>query len=278
LTSVTATRPAGHLLIIDALNLIRRIDAVQHKQQAGAQRLQATRSQCRHALQKQLRQFAPSHVLAVFDGRQPSWRQRLYPGYKQDRQPMDADLQHLLDAIQQDWWQLGVDSLIPDQDEADDLIASLAYKTSRHGLLATIVSTDQGFCQLLDTEGIRLFDCFRRSFMDIPWVLSKFGVAPGQLTGLWGLSGLHSSSIPGIRGIGPKGAREIVRLGFRIDQWPDIPPLPEKHLDKLRQEIDMARISTRLVTLRTDLPLGFNLRDIRYTPPDDTSHQRGNPT
>jgi len=259
---------SGHLLIIDALNLIRRIDAVQLKQLGATRRHPATLAQCRHALQKQLRRFSPSHVVAVFDGRQPGWRQRLCPDYKQGRPPMEPALEQALDSIQQSWWHLGVDSLLSAQDEADDLIATLAHKASQHGMQVTIVSTDQGFCQLLTTPDIALFDYFKQTFMDAAWVQQRFGVAPDQLTALWGLSGMRSSTISGVKGIGPKGAREMLQLGFRLESWPDIPPLPEKYLSKLRQEIEQARLSTRLATLRTDIPLGFNLKEIRYSPQD----------
>ena len=86
----------AHLLILDALNLIRRLYAAQPAQALPTEAaLQATRQTLLRTVQALLAQFRPTHVLAVFDGEQPSWRHDRYPEYKAGRSPMPEPLRRI---------------------------------------------------------------------------------------------------------------------------------------------------------------------------------------
>lgn len=166
----------AHLLLLDAMNLIRRLYAVQERQQADDQsRLLATAQTMERAVASILAEVAPSHVLAVFDGQGDSWRKALYPEYKAGRNAMPEALADGLELLQAWLWSLGVDALLSDTDEADDLIATLMAGMASHGQPVTLISTDKGFCQLLP-QGLQIRDYFNKRWLDEAFVRQHFGV------------------------------------------------------------------------------------------------------
>ena len=126
---------SAHLVLIDALNLIRRIYAVQErpfvqsKSQLDGELATKTQTQvlfntqqaCTKALSNILSYLQASHALVVFDSQQPCWRYQLYADYKKGRKKMSSHLANKLPAIQDAFMALGVDSLLSEEDEADDL-------------------------------------------------------------------------------------------------------------------------------------------------------------
>ena len=134
---------ALHLVIIDALNLIRRV----HSAQPDPADIQRTITTTSRTLNRIFDEAKPSHIIAVFDHHQQvrGWRAERFPAYKQDRKPMPVELQNGLDAIQQAWWELGIDSLLSDGDEADDLVATLAAKVGSQQPKVTIISPDKSY-------------------------------------------------------------------------------------------------------------------------------------
>lgn len=247
-----------HLLIVDALNLIRRLHAVQGSPCVDG---------CVAALRQLLGHTRPSHVVAVFDGdaRHQGWRHQLLPDYKSGRPPMPEDLQAEMPALQAAFRAVGVSCWIADQDEADDLAATLAVKMARAGHQATIVSTDKGYCQLL-APNIRIRDYFQKRWLDVPFIETEFGVAPSVLPDYWGLCGISSSKIPGIAGIGPKSARELLQqFGSLESLYQQLDQVPTKWRTKLQAGQEMALISRDVARLKQDLVLEGNLKLLRYS-------------
>ncbi|WP_417618136.1 flap endonuclease Xni [Oceanisphaera sp.] len=251
------------LLIIDALNLIRRLYAVQEQRhQTDNAALAATSVALTHAGKRLLHQFKPSHVVAVFDGAPIGFRHHLYPDYKAGRKPMPAALAHYLPQLQQDLWQLGIDALLSDTDEADDLIATLARTLSRHGKHSTIVSTDQGFCQLLNPH-IQIWDHFKQGYFDAQRVQQQYGLKVTQLVDYWALTGVSGSQIKGVPGIGPKRAQALLQRWETLDRLLASPG-ERKEENTVIIHKDQALLARQLVKLVDDIELGFNLQDIRY--------------
>lgn len=252
-----------HLVIIDAFNLIRRI----HSAQPKTATITATITTSCQTLKRILAQTQPTHVVAVFDHPQPQspWRREILPSYKQDRKPMPQDLQAALEDIQAAWWELGIESLLSEGDEADDLIASLAVKLIQHQKKVTIISTDKGYCQLLSPY-VQIRDYFQQRWLDVTFIEQEFGVKPSQLTDFWGLAGIASSQVSGVPGLGPKAARDILSSYDTIEQAYASGQLPEKYRKKLQTHIALARQCKAVAQLKTDIEFGFNLQDIRYQP------------
>lgn len=253
------------LLIIDAMNLIRRIYAVQEKQHGEtAATLIATQTTACNALKKLLHIHQPTHVICVFDSHAPSWRHQLYPDYKKGRKPIPEFLKQDLTKIQDLFFEMGVDSLVTEHDEADDLIATLADKMAKQQQKCIIVSTDKGFYQLLNSQ-ILVYDYFQNSYTDALRVNNKMGLLPEQLSDYWAMTGISSSAIKGVEGIGAKGALALLQQFNNLD---NILKLPADELDKrvikVQQHQQDALLAKRLVTLQKEITLGFNLKDLRY--------------
>ncbi|PWC21184.1 flap endonuclease Xni [Brenneria roseae subsp. roseae] len=245
-----------HLLIVDALNLIRRIHAVQGSPCVPA---------CLHALNQLLQHSQPTHAVAVFDDedRNTSWRHQILPDYKAGRAPMPENLRQELPQIKAAFAGMSVCCWHSPGNEADDLAATLATKVANSGHQATIVSTDKGYCQLL-APMIQIRDYFQKRWLDLPFVQQEFGVSPQQLTDYWGLAGISSSKIPGVSGIGPKSAVQLLQQAGSLDAlYQDLANVPEKWRNKLEQQKEMAFVSRRVSTLITDLALNGNLQQLR---------------
>ncbi|MEL0658817.1 flap endonuclease Xni [Psychromonas arctica] len=257
---------SASLLIIDAMNLIRRIYAVQEKQNAKQEfALSATNNTACNALQKMLRAHQPTHVICVFDSHQESWRHQLLPEYKQGRKPIPPALKAYLPTIQDAFYEMGIESLITEQDEADDLIATLACKITDRQQRCIIVSTDKGFYQLLNAY-TSIYDYFQSLHMDSYYVEHKLGLKINQLTDYWAIAGISSSHIKGVEGVGNKGALALLQQYQSLDSMlahTQTEPV-DKRLLKVQQHHDDALLSKQLASLKTQIKLGFNLKDLRY--------------
>lgn len=260
-----------HLVLIDALNLIRRIYAVQERpfllnnelaENTKKRVLFNTQQACGQALTKILEHLQPTHALAVFDSEQPCWRYQLYPDYKKGRKKMAEHLATSLPAIQDEFMQIQVDSLIPEEDEADDIIATLAIKMALKDQNVTIVSTDKGFLSLLNPH-ICVYDHFNRRHLDSNFVQSKFNVKPQQLMDLWTLTGDNTNKIPGVAGVGQITAAQLLNKYGSIKCILEATDIKATLANKLADHSEQIALSRELLTLKKDIPLGFNLKDIR---------------
>ncbi len=280
---------SAHLILIDALNLIRRVYAVQerpfiqikqdHDDDLSASTLKQvlfnTQNTCVNALVKIIDQHQPTHALAVFDSQQPCWRYQLFEGYKKGRKKMPDHLADKLMDIQDAFMEQGVDSLTSDEDEADDLIATLAVKMALHGQKVTIISTDKGFLPLL-SPNIHVYDYFNRRYLDEEHVQNKFSVKTSQLIDFWTLTGDNTNKIEGVSGIGQVNAAKLLNQYGSLKAILEASDLKESLTKKLTQSIDQMDLARKLLTLKQDIPLGFNLKDIRLTMPSSVAEINAN--
>lgn len=143
--------------------------------------------------------------------------------------------------------------------------ATLAVKVARAGHQATIVSTDKGYCQLLSPT-IRIRDYFQKRWLDAPFIASEFGVTPEQLADYWGLAGISSSKVPGVAGIGPKSAAQLLNEFQDLEGlYARLAEVPEKWRKKLAAHQEMAFTCREVARLQTDLQLDGNLQQLRLT-------------
>jgi len=260
-----------HLVLIDALNLIRRIYAVQARPfllnnelspATQQQVLSNTQKACAQALNHIINTLEPTHALTVFDSQEPCWRYDLYPDYKKGRKKMPEHLNDKLNDIQDEFLIFGVDSLEPDQDEADDAIATLAVKVALRHQKVTIVSTDKCFLSLLNHH-VHVYDHFNRRYLDEDYVQQKFGVRSAQLIDLWTLMGDSTNKIPGVAGIGQVTAANLINQYGSIHAILSAKDLKSSIKQKLDESEESLKLSHQLLSLRQNIPLGFNLKDIR---------------
>ncbi len=248
---------AVHLLIVDALNLIRRIHAVQGSPCVDT---------CLHALEQLIVHSQPTHAVAVFDDedRAHGWRHQRLPEYKAGRAPMPETLVAEMPTLRAAFEQRGIRCWASPGSEADDLAATLAVKVAQAGHQATIVSTDKGYCQLLSPT-IRIRDYFQKRWLDAPFIASEFGVTPGswRITGGWRGSAarrcrawraLDRKRRPAAERVsGPGGAVRPPGRG------------PGEVAQKLAAHQEMAFTCREVARLQTDLQLDGNLQQLRLT-------------
>ena len=251
-------------LAVDALNLIRRIYAATPAD-AEDQQLDASIKATIQSLRRALRNAAPTHAVAVFDGTEPTWRHALYQDYKAGRKPMPEALRVGLDKYRTAFQELGVTSVSKPELEADDIAATLATKVAERDGRALILSTDKVYCQLLSRR-IVVRDHFQKQDLDRGYVVKKFGVGPELLVDLWALAGNPSTHIPGVPGIGPKTAAKLLEEHGNLEAVLEASDkLPGKLGETLRGQASQARMSQQLARLRCDLDLGWNLKSFRFT-------------
>jgi protein Xni len=253
------------VLLVDALNLIRRVDAAQRE--GVEHRMSPTVvDSCVLSLKRALHETSPTHAMCVFEGQGPSFRAERYPDYKAGRPPMPADLEASLASIREGFLEAGVKSIEVDSLEADDVIATLASKTESRGGNVVILSTDKIFLQLLSGR-VRVRDHFGKRELDEAYVLQKFGVRPYQMVDLLALAGDPTNTIPGVPGVGAKTA---ARLLGEFQSMENILAHAPAFGNRLGQAIvkneDKALLFQDLLRLKRDIDLGLNLQSFRCRP------------
>ena len=249
-------------LIIDGLNLIRRIDAALRDGPAAAGGTSVVDS-CTQSLKRALKECRPTHAVCVFEGTGDSFRKELFEGYKKGRAPMPQDLETSLPAIKESFREAGVGSFEREGTEADDVIATLACKLQANKAGVIILSTDKVFLQLLSGL-ISVRDHFHKRFLDEAYVREKFEVNPYQLGDLLALAGDPTNSIPGIPGIGMKTAARLLREFQTLENiLSHAPAMGTKLGQSLTKNESSAVLYQQLLRLKTDLDLGINLQEFR---------------
>ncbi len=252
----------NRLLIIDALNLVRRM----HATQPDENDMDALELRIASAINKLIKFHAPTHLTLVWDGYAESWRKALYVDYKKGRKPMPESLEQGLKKLKQQladrgWHNLNAES------EADDVVATLAIKLASKGGHSIIVSTDNGYSQL-NHPMIAQWDHFAQHFFDVEAYEKKLGVDQEQFLEYWALAGSSGNKIPGVPGIGPKSAAQLLTMFRSVKNiYSSLNQLGEKQAQKLEAGKEMARLSYKLAQLKTDMPLEVTLNQFRLTDP-----------
>jgi len=265
--------PAGvRLLLVDGLNLIRRVHAAQPGTD-GAERAEAGRAASVQSLERALAEADPTHALVVFEGAGPTWRHRLFAGYKAGHGPMPEALAEALPRYRESFAALGVPSFELAGHEADDVVATLAVKVAAAGGRARILSTDRIYWQLLG-ERIAVRDHFGRRDVGPDDVRERLGVGPEGLLDLLALAGETNAGIAGVPGVGPKTAARLLAAHGSLAGVlaAAAGPAPVEGADaalsprlaaRLVSYAEEARLARRLLALQTDLELGINLKELR---------------
>lgn len=258
-----------HLVIVDAANcLYRAFFAIPPLRTADGTPTNAAYGFV-NMLQKALREERPDHVVVVFDapGGAP-FREAILPEYKAHRDAQPEDLSAQLPAVRElvDAYRLPV--LEVTGVEADDVIATLVAALPGDWR-ATILSTDKDLMQLVG-ERVQLLDTMKGRRFGPAEVEERFGVPPERVLEVRALVGDPSDNIPGVKGIGEKGAARL------IAEWGDLETLLA-HADEipqartrnaLREQADRARLSRRLAALQDDVALPLGLPDLALREPD----------
>ena len=220
-------------------------------------------------LAKLLREHAGTHLAVIFDAGRHTFRNRLYDRYKAQRPEPPEELRPQFALVREATAAFGVPAIELADWEADDLIASYARAAVAAGGQATIVSSDKDLMQLL-REGVAMLDPIKQKPIGPAEVMEKFGVPPGKLIEAQALMGDTVDNVPGVPGIGPKNAAQLIgEFGDLEGVLAAAPAMkPSKRRDMLIAHAADARLSRELVTLRDDVPLPMPLSELAVREPD----------
>jgi len=250
------------LLLVDALNLIRRVYAAQPGED-GAHRAEGAREACVRSLRRALRESSPTHAVCVFEGEGLSWRHERFAEYKAGRAPMPEALKEGLPGFREAFLGEGVRSVSFAGLEADDVVATLACKVAERGGRVRILSTDKMFLQLISGR-VSVRDHFLQRDLDEAYVRGRFGVDPERLVDFLALAGDATNNIPGVPGVGPKRAASLLEECASLEEvLASVPRRSGSVAGALERHRDAALLARDLVRLKTDLELGLNLQSFR---------------
>lgn len=213
---------------------------------------------------KLIKDEKPQYMVFCYDRKEPSFRKDLYEDYKANRSEMPEDLAVQIPYIKRFATLLGIPTMEVPGFEADDLIGTFTKLARRQGAEVVIVSGDKDFGQLLE-PGVVLFDTMKNIRYDVAGAKEKWGVSPEQMIDYLSLVGDSSDNIPGVAGIGPKGAIKL------LEQFPSLEAIYENMesiesksiREKLALSKEMAFLSKKLVTISTDVEVDQNFESYR---------------
>ncbi|MES0112259.1 DNA polymerase I [Mesorhizobium sp. M0013] len=213
--------------------------------------------------------IVPTHLAVIFDYSSKTFRNDLYPEYKANRNAPPEDLIPQFGLIRQATVAFNLPCIEIEGYEADDLIATYARLACEAGGDTTIISSDKDLMQLVGPT-VGMYDPMKDRQIGIPEVIEKWGVPPEKMIDLQALTGDSVDNVPGVPGIGPKTAAQL------LEQFGDLDGLlaraseikQEKRRESIIANADKARISRQLVTLKDDVPVTDGLDDFVLHAPD----------
>lgn len=206
-----------------------------------------------------------AHVAVVFDAGRETFRTELYKEYKANRAECPPELRKQMPYFRDFSTALGLTLLEQPGYEADDIIGTLTKRLRADGVEVVIVSGDKDLMQLVE-EGVSIWDTMNDRHFHSQQVLEKFGVGPDKVVEILGLMGDSSDNVPGLDGVGPKTATQLIakygsveNVIAAVDEIENEPSIRnrKKIAERIRADVDLLRLSRKLVEIVCDVPLAL---------------------
>jgi DNA polymerase-1 len=214
-----------------------------------------------NSLKKIFTHYSPQYMAVVFDSGKETFRHQIYEEYKKERPPTPSDLVNQLPLIKEIVLAYGITILEKAGFEADDILATIACRLARKGHKIYIVTSDKDLFQIVN-DNIFIYDVYKEIIYDPPKTREKFGVEnPQMVRDLLALAGDTIDNIPGVPGIGPKRALEILT---KYESF-------EKALEadeRLKPYKEQALLSRELATVKTNVKIQIPLSTLKIKKPD----------
>lgn len=220
-------------------------------------------------LMKIIKDKKPDSIVVSFDSPVPTERHRLFEAYKAHRPETPSELVLQFPYVRKVVSAFNIKTFEVPGYEADDILCTIARKASENGADVFIVTADKDMLQIVN-DRIKVYDPVKDRFLGRDYVIEKFGVGPERVTDFMGLAGDSADNIPGIKGVGEKTARELLMNFKDLDELLDHPEMIKK--ERLRALIeensDIARLSKRLATINTSVPIDIRPEEFTACEPD----------
>ena len=209
-------------------------------------------------LRKLLREDNPELVGVALDVSGETVRSEKFEDYKANRAPMPEDLRPQVPWIRKAIEAHNIPILEEPRYEADDVLGTLAKKAAAAGYDVVLVSSDKDLMQLVD-EHVSLYHTGRDKLYSPATVEEDFGVPPERVVDVLALKGDAVDNVPGVPGIGDKGAVQLIKEFGSFDELLDRADEVKRksYREGLQEHRDQAVLSHELVTIHTDLPIEF---------------------
>ncbi len=256
------------LYVLDALNfLYRAFHALPPLKTTKGEQTGAIYGLCQMLLKIE-REERPTHLTCVFDAPGETFRNQLYAGYKAHRPPMPPELAGQIGMVRTVVEAFGLTTLEVPGYEADDVIAALARIGTAAGMEVVICSSDKDLLQLCNDD-VSILDTMKNRRLGPEAVREKFGVGPEQVGDVLALMGDSVDNVPGVDGIGPKTAAELINKYGTLDALLErAGEVKGKRGEALVASRDLVRTSRELVRLRDDAPLPKTLEELHRVEPN----------
>lgn len=209
-------------------------------------------------LLKLMKEEKPAAMVFCYDRKEPSFRKDLFTEYKANRSEMPEDLVPQMPYFRKLAEIMGIPGIEVASYEADDVIGTITKWGRRNDYEVLIVSGDKDFAQLVEPH-VWLYDTMKNTRMGTDEVKEKWGIRPDQMIDYLALVGDASDNIPGVKGIGPKGAQKLLEQFHTLDGiYENLDQIKGSTHDKLVASREKAFLSRTLVTIVTDVPLEEN--------------------
>ena len=217
-------------------------------------------------LRKAIDIIQPDSILVAWDAGKSTFRHKQYAEYKGTRKPLDEELKVQFPIIREYLDACNIYRYETEEYEADDIIGSAAKKSKN--IRTSILSSDKDLLQLIDeTTSVLLM---KKGISDMEWMTEetfeeKYGLKPIQIIDLKGIMGDSSDNIPGVKGIGEKGATKLIQqFGSVEGVYENIELIKGKQKEKLENDKETAMMSKELATIYRDMEFPFELDDLKF--------------
>jgi len=221
-------------------------------------------------VKKIIKDEKPDMLAIAFDLKAPTFRHEKFKDYKATRKPMPDDLVSQMPYIKRLVKAYNIPVYELEGYEADDILATLAERAKGEGLDTFIATGDKDAMQLVGPH-VKVYSPHKDGVIyGEKEVLEKFGVAPESITDLMALMGDTSDNIPGVPGIGEKTAVELMKefetLDSLLENTDRIKSASRRK--KVEEAKDLALLSKELATVKRDVPIKINFKELEMTAPD----------
>jgi DNA polymerase I len=225
-------------------------------------------------LKRLIKDYRPEYLGIVFDTSKPTFRDKLFEAYKAHRAPMPDEMTLQLPYVRRLCEAMRLPIVEQDGYEADDVIGTLAKLAAQNNLDVLVVSNDKDMMQLVNS-GVRILrtgtgGAKADTIVDAQKVEELLGVPPDKVIDLMALLGDSVDNIPGAKGIGEKGAAELIqKYGSVENALAHADEVSNKrYREALQQQKEQVMMSKQLAAIETAVPMELDLDKLKWRDPD----------